>query len=250
MIECAGALGCLLYEMCALVPPFEATNHLALAVKINSGKFNRIPSQYSDDLYRAVRWMIQVDATKRPTVEDLERIPNLKPFMGDAMGSVKEYQAGHKYAARVKDVGAREESLAAREAAVAEREKALAEKEAQLAEREAAVAARERVLDRVPYSSSSTTMLPASSSSSSSSGYAQLPVTSSSSSSSGTVVPPALHRANSAPGNAFRVAPPALPRTGIENAQAGIFGKAGAHRRAVTGVAAFGTETPTAGSGI
>jgi NIMA (never in mitosis gene a)-related kinase len=54
------ALGCLVFELCALVPPFEAQNQLALAVKINAGKFNRIPARYSEDLYRAIRWMLQV----------------------------------------------------------------------------------------------------------------------------------------------------------------------------------------------
>ncbi len=57
------ALGCLVFELCALVPPFEAQNQLALAVKINAGKFNRIPARYSEDLYRAIRWMLQVDVS-------------------------------------------------------------------------------------------------------------------------------------------------------------------------------------------
>ena len=35
--------GCLLYEITTLKPPFEATNHLSLAIKIKSGKIERIP---------------------------------------------------------------------------------------------------------------------------------------------------------------------------------------------------------------
>ncbi len=38
--------GCLLYEMTALKPPFEAKNHLQLAFKIKSGKFDRIPIKF------------------------------------------------------------------------------------------------------------------------------------------------------------------------------------------------------------
>ncbi len=57
------ALGCLLFELCALVPPFEATNQLALAVKINAGKFGPIPSHYSEDLSRTIKWMLQVDVS-------------------------------------------------------------------------------------------------------------------------------------------------------------------------------------------
>ena len=40
------ALGCLIFELCALTPPFNASNHLSLAVKINAGKFSRVPAQY------------------------------------------------------------------------------------------------------------------------------------------------------------------------------------------------------------
>lgn len=58
------ALGCLLYELCALVPPFDAHNHLSLAVKINAGKFDRIPSVYSEDLHRAIRWMLSLEVCR------------------------------------------------------------------------------------------------------------------------------------------------------------------------------------------
>jgi NIMA (never in mitosis gene a)-related kinase len=34
------SVGCIAYEMCALKPPFEASNTLALAAKINSGEFD------------------------------------------------------------------------------------------------------------------------------------------------------------------------------------------------------------------
>jgi NIMA (never in mitosis gene a)-related kinase 2 len=40
--------GCVLYEMVALKPPFFASNHLALATKIISGKIDRIPERYSE----------------------------------------------------------------------------------------------------------------------------------------------------------------------------------------------------------
>jgi NIMA (never in mitosis gene a)-related kinase len=33
------ALGCIIYEMAALHPPFQADNHLALALKIKQGQF-------------------------------------------------------------------------------------------------------------------------------------------------------------------------------------------------------------------
>ncbi len=42
--------GCLLYEIVSLRPPFEATNHLALAKKIIENKIERIPDKYSEYL--------------------------------------------------------------------------------------------------------------------------------------------------------------------------------------------------------
>ena len=40
--------GCVLYELVSLKPPFTASNHLALATKILSGTFERIPFRYSE----------------------------------------------------------------------------------------------------------------------------------------------------------------------------------------------------------
>ena len=44
------SLGCFLYELTALHPPFEAHNHLSLALKIKSGKVDKIPDIYSHNL--------------------------------------------------------------------------------------------------------------------------------------------------------------------------------------------------------
>jgi hypothetical protein len=52
--------GCLLYELAALKPPFDAANVVSLAVKINNGRFARIPNKYSDTLQDAIKGMLQV----------------------------------------------------------------------------------------------------------------------------------------------------------------------------------------------
>ena len=39
-------------------PPFDATNHLTLAKKINAAKFKRIPDHYSENLFQVIRWML------------------------------------------------------------------------------------------------------------------------------------------------------------------------------------------------
>lgn len=51
--------GCIIYEVASLRAPFEATTHYQLAIKIKSGKLDRIPNQYSDDLMNIISSMIQ-----------------------------------------------------------------------------------------------------------------------------------------------------------------------------------------------
>jgi NIMA (never in mitosis gene a)-related kinase len=65
------SLGCIVYEMAALFPPFKAQNHLSLAMKIKAGKFDRIPSQYSDKLWRVISWMLNQQPEKRPDITEL-----------------------------------------------------------------------------------------------------------------------------------------------------------------------------------
>ena len=65
------SVGCIIYEMAALAPPFDAANQLALAVKINTGKLSKLPSQYSDDLCRSTHWMLRREHSRRPRVEEV-----------------------------------------------------------------------------------------------------------------------------------------------------------------------------------
>ena len=54
------SLGCLIYELCALVPPFLAANQKMLSSKIQEGHFKPIPSHYSGDLQRIIERMLTV----------------------------------------------------------------------------------------------------------------------------------------------------------------------------------------------
>ena len=71
------SLGCVMYELVSLSPPFNATNHLALAEKILEGQIDRIPERYSEDLQEVISTMLSVKANKRPTVEELLKIPKI-----------------------------------------------------------------------------------------------------------------------------------------------------------------------------
>jgi serine/threonine protein kinase len=127
------SLGCLLYELAALRPPFEAANAVSLAVKINQGRFARIPSRYSDSLFDVIRQMIQLDPRRRPRVEDLENIGALQTHMGGARSIWNEYKFQHIQASKLRELKTKEDSLVAREEALNAREAALNVKEQQLA---------------------------------------------------------------------------------------------------------------------
>lgn len=209
------ALGCLLYELTSLAPPFEATNHLSLAVKINAGKFNRPPARYSEDLYRTIRWMLQVDSTKRPTVEELERVPRLKQGLDRALLIVSERARAAAGAAQPtrppSAAGNKEEELAQREAEVSRREQEVTKREASAAdweralrERELAVAAKESSFSSMRTAVTATRTQQISSASAGGFGFTAAAVA--------PPQPPSLHRAYSA--GEF-VAPQARRSTGL-----------------------------------
>nr|XP_018669499.1 serine/threonine-protein kinase Nek2 isoform X1 [Ciona intestinalis] len=72
------SLGCLIYELCALVPPFTAPNQKMLAVKIKEGQFRRIPSKYSNELQDCVASMLNLTSTSRPSLEHILSLNILK----------------------------------------------------------------------------------------------------------------------------------------------------------------------------
>ena len=69
------SLGCVIYEMAALKPPFRANDLPGLYKKIQKGSFDRIPSQYSLDLLNIITLCLQTSATQRPSCEELLNNP-------------------------------------------------------------------------------------------------------------------------------------------------------------------------------
>ena len=60
------SLGCVLYEMAALKPPFTATDLAGLYKKIVAGYFNRIPANYSNDLAKIISSLLKLNPSERP----------------------------------------------------------------------------------------------------------------------------------------------------------------------------------------
>ena len=65
------SLGCVIYEMVALKPPFRAKDMEGLYKKVQKGVFDRIPEHYSNDLANIIGLCLKVSANMRPTCQQL-----------------------------------------------------------------------------------------------------------------------------------------------------------------------------------
>ena len=84
------SLGCVLYEMITLRPPFRAQNMEGLFNKVCKGQYSRIPDRFSDDLFQVVQFLLQVNPNSRPSCEQIlnhpivqKRIEYFKSFAGE-----------------------------------------------------------------------------------------------------------------------------------------------------------------------
>ena len=64
-------MGVLLYELCALAPPFTATSLQFLALKIVKGSYTSLTGNYSKELKNLVSDILQYVPNKRPSVSDI-----------------------------------------------------------------------------------------------------------------------------------------------------------------------------------
>ena len=65
------SLGCIIYEMANLHVPFRGTSLQQLYSKIMKGIYPQISIKYSNDLKNIIRIILNVDAQKRPSAEEL-----------------------------------------------------------------------------------------------------------------------------------------------------------------------------------
>ncbi|XP_077389014.1 NIMA-related kinase 12 [Festucalex cinctus] len=61
------ALGCLLYELCTLTPPFSASNLLSLLCKITKGEYESLPELYSQNISSLIESMLNIEPQNRPS---------------------------------------------------------------------------------------------------------------------------------------------------------------------------------------
>lgn len=72
------SLGCVLYEMITLKPPFRASNMEGLFKKVSKGLYQPIPKKYSLELSNLVRSLLKANPDKRPTCDEILRMPSVK----------------------------------------------------------------------------------------------------------------------------------------------------------------------------
>lgn len=65
------SLGCVLYELCCLKPPFMAKDFPGLMKRVTSGYYDPIPSKYSKKLSTLIRRCLTIDHIKRPSAAEL-----------------------------------------------------------------------------------------------------------------------------------------------------------------------------------
>ena len=59
------SIGCVIYELCALKPPFKGKDLDELYINVCKGKVERIKKIYSDKLWKMILMLLQVDVNKR-----------------------------------------------------------------------------------------------------------------------------------------------------------------------------------------
>ena len=69
------SVGCVLYEMCALIPPFKGKNMHVLFKKVTSAHYKPLPNRYSSELREIVEMMLQPNPNLRPNCQQLLRMP-------------------------------------------------------------------------------------------------------------------------------------------------------------------------------
>lgn len=83
------SLGVVLYELCALKQAFDGDSLASLAINIVRGSYRPLPSHYSRQLKSLVADLLQVDAAKRPNINEILELPivtnRIKTFLSESL---------------------------------------------------------------------------------------------------------------------------------------------------------------------
>ncbi|XP_029449118.1 serine/threonine-protein kinase Nek2 isoform X2 [Rhinatrema bivittatum] len=142
------SLGCLLYELCALSPPFTAFNQKDLAEKIKEGKFRRIPYRYSDELNTVITKMLNTKDYLRPSVEDILQNSLIANWVAEEQRKISEKRVRRtSEPVHLQHSESAVAELRLKEQQLQERERALKSREERLEQRERELCVRERLAE-------------------------------------------------------------------------------------------------------
>ncbi|KAH8119449.1 Pkinase-domain-containing protein [Phellopilus nigrolimitatus] len=116
------SLGCLIYELCALKPPFhEAQTHSELSMLIRNGRIPPLPKGYSHSLGQLIKAMLNLNPAMRPSAQQLlqhERIDFARKVTDTEkmLGTVKAHKSS--LIAKERELQSLTAALAQREAAI------------------------------------------------------------------------------------------------------------------------------------
>ncbi|KAI9567210.1 kinase-like domain-containing protein [Boletus coccyginus] len=116
------SLGCLIYELCALKPPFhEAKTHAELSIFIRNGRIPPLPRGYSQTLASTIKAMMNLNPAMRPSAAQLlqhERLALITKVVEaeKMLSTVKTHKSA--VIAKEREISARETALAEREAKI------------------------------------------------------------------------------------------------------------------------------------
>ena len=65
------SLGCVIYEVCTLQPPFKAKDMEGLYKSVVSGKYLDLPREFSRELSQVIKALLQVKPSLRPSCETI-----------------------------------------------------------------------------------------------------------------------------------------------------------------------------------
>lgn len=77
------SLGCIIYEMCTLRPPFRAENMEGLYKKVVKGIYDKLPSRYSPDLSECIKMMLHLQPNQRADCAKLLSLNFVKEKLED-----------------------------------------------------------------------------------------------------------------------------------------------------------------------
>ena len=76
------SLGCVLYEMITLKPPFRAQDMEGLYKRVLRGQYSKIPDRFSNDLFQIVQFLLQVNPKLRPNCDQILDHPIIQKRIG------------------------------------------------------------------------------------------------------------------------------------------------------------------------